>query len=97
MQLKVTDNADGKRFEAQVDDRLILLEYIKTKELFFLTHTEVPPALEGQGYGFAMVEAVLPMVEDSGLKLAPLCPFVVAYIKRHPEWKRIVSEKYNLG
>jgi predicted GNAT family acetyltransferase len=61
-----------------------------------LTHTEVPKELEGKGIGGKMIKLVLEDVEKLGLELIPLCPFTAAYIKRHPEWKRLLAEDVNL-
>jgi hypothetical protein len=62
----------------------------------FLTHTEVPAALEGKGIGSIIVKLALEEVERRGLKLIPLCPFVGKYITKHPEWKRILAEDVNI-
>ena len=41
---------------------------------------------------YSIIEKTLDYIERNNSKLIPLCPMVVAYIKRHPEWKRIVDE-----
>ncbi|WP_426477343.1 GNAT family N-acetyltransferase [Chryseobacterium sp. CBSDS_008] len=33
-------------------------------------------------------------IEESGKKLLPFCPYVFAFIRKHPEWKRIVDERF---
>ena len=62
----------------------------------YLTHTEVPKALEGKGVGKSIVEKSLNYIKDHDYKLAPLCPFVAAYVKRHPEWQSILARGYNI-
>ena len=62
----------------------------------YLTHTEVPRELEGKGIGSQLVEKTLQDIERQGLRLVPLCPFVAAYIKKHPEWRRIVMKGINI-
>ena len=94
--MQVTDNAEKKRFETKVENELAIIEYIKAKDTIYLTHTEVPRALEGKGIGSKLVKEVLGIVESEGYKLAPMCPFVAAYIKRHTEWKRILAPNYNV-
>ncbi|MDC6387654.1 GNAT family N-acetyltransferase [Maribacter sp. PR1] len=96
MDLKVTDNPSKKRYEAVVDDSLVFIEYIKTKEKIYLTHTEVPSALEGKGIGSSLVLEVLEDVERQDLTLIPLCPFVALYLKKHPEWKKLVMKGINI-
>ncbi|WP_353778795.1 N-acetyltransferase [Winogradskyella sp. 3972H.M.0a.05] len=96
MELVVRDNPEKKRYEANVDGEFAIIEYIKAKDTIYLTHTEVPKSMEGKGIGSRLVVAALEDIERQNLMLAPLCPFVAAYIKRHPEWKRILSPKYNV-
>ena len=63
----------------------------------YLTHTEVPVALEGKGVGSQLAEKVLKDIEKQELRLVPLCPFVAGYIQKHPDWRRIVMRGINIG
>jgi predicted GNAT family acetyltransferase len=97
MDLKITDNKDQKRYEAQIENKTAFIEYISTKESIYLTHTEVPTSLEGKRIGTSLVRGVLEIVVENNLKLAPLCPFVAAYIKRNPDrYKGILARGYNV-
>lgn len=93
----ILDNQEKKRFEMKVDNHIAFVEYIKTNDKFFLTHTEVPTELEGQGIASNMVKQVLEIVEKTELSLIPLCPFVAGYIKKHPEWKKLVFKGVNIN
>ncbi|MEL6810639.1 MAG: GNAT family N-acetyltransferase [Bacteroidota bacterium] len=96
MVLDVIENSERKRFEAIIDQEMAVIEYIRAKGAVYLTHTEVPKVLEGKGVGSALVKSVLHILKEEGSKVAPLCPFVAAYIKRHPEWKEILAPNYNV-
>lgn len=90
---QLIDNKEKKRYEFQIDKHIAVIEYIKSvKGEIFLTHTEVPRALEGKGIGSNLVLKALQDIEKQELRLTPLCPFVALYIKRHPEWKKIVLQ-----
>jgi uncharacterized protein len=54
------------------------------------THTEVDDAYEGQGVGSALAARALAMVRERGDRVVPRCPFIAAYIERHPEWADLV-------
>jgi predicted GNAT family acetyltransferase len=54
-------------------------------------HTDVDPKWEGKGVGAALVQGALDDVRARGLKVRPFCPFVAAYIRRHPEYDDIVA------
>jgi predicted GNAT family acetyltransferase len=93
------DSGNKKRFEIHIEGQTAFMDYMISKQhIIFLTHTEVPKALEGQGVGFALASKVLDFVRDSGLKMAPLCPFLAAYLKRHPEKADgILAPGYSVG
>lgn len=91
-QLELVKNDDKHRFEMDVDGYTAIIEFNQNQNKIILIHTEVPAELEGRGAATAIIEKALDYIEKNHLKLIPLCPFVVAYIKRHPEWKRILDE-----
>lgn len=96
MEVKIKENTEKKRFEAEVENRMALIEYIRAEDKMYLTHTEVPTELEGKGIASSMAKQVLQQIKDENLKLVPLCPFIASYIKRHPEWKEILAKGYSV-
>lgn len=88
---KLIDNEEKHRYEFQIDGKIAEIDYIKSNngEIYFV-HTEVPASLGGKGIGSELAEKALKDVERQELRLVPLCPFIAGYIKKHPEWKRIV-------
>lgn len=90
MNYQLINNQSANQYEFRVNNHLARIEYIHKLDKIFLTHTEVPSPLEGQGLGSSLVKAVLEDIDQKELTLVPLCPFVAAYIKRHPEWKKLV-------
>jgi len=63
---------------------------IPQRDRIVLTHTEVDPQRKGEGLGGAIAQGVLDDVRRRGLLVQPLCPFMAAYIGRHPEYVDIV-------
>ena len=49
-------------------------------------HTEVDPSLERRGLGTALVTGALDDARARGLRIVPICPFVDAFLRRHPEY-----------
>ncbi len=97
MELEVRQNTDLEQFEARVEEKLTYIEYkLAAGNRIFLTHTEVPTALEGKGIGSALVGKVLAQVKENGWQLVPLCPFVASYIRKHPEWKKLIAKGINI-
>lgn len=89
---KFLNNKEAKRYELHVGDKLALAEYIINKEgTVYMTHTETPVKLEGQGVASELIKKSLEDIKAQGLKVYPLCPFVIAYIRKNPEWKELVK------
>lgn len=93
--MRVIDDKEKNRFEAEVDGHTAIIEYTVRPGILILDHTEVPKELSGQGVASEMVEKVLLQIELRGLKVVPECPFIKKYINRHPEWKSIIAEDSN--
>ena len=97
MGITVINNENEKRYQAIVEGHLVKIDYITTKDKMYLTHTEVPPALEGKGLGKAIVEQALEDIKQQGKELVPLCPFVAAFLKRNPEWAELLAPGFNVS
>ncbi len=89
------NNRINKQYEFHIEGSIPKVEYRRTKEKIYLTHTEIPKKLEGQGIASQLVKAVFEEIERQGLTLVPLCPFVAGYIQEHPEWKKLVAKDVN--
>ena len=88
--VEVRDNLAKHRFEAYVDGALAgFTAYDLTDGGgILLLHTEVDDAFEGQGVGSAMTRQVLDRIRaDDDLRLTVLCPFVNAWLRRHPDYQ----------
>ncbi len=59
---------------------------IATPQLVIADHTSVPDALRGTGAGAALVARLVEDARAQGFKVMPLCPFVNAQRRKHPEW-----------
>jgi predicted GNAT family acetyltransferase len=90
----VRDNADELRYEILLDgDVLGEIRYWTQPDAVVLVHTEVASAVEGKGVGTRLVAGALEDIRARGLGVVPLCPFVSAYIRRHPEESDLVVRR----
>jgi len=92
----VLDVPESSRFEIHVDGRLAGFAQYRTKVpgLIVFTHTEIDDAFEGRGLGSVLVREALDAARSRGLSVRPDCPFVRAYIARHPdEYLALVPEE----
>jgi predicted GNAT family acetyltransferase len=88
----VLDVPEWSRFEIHVDGRLAGFAQYRMKAgpheeggLIVFTHTEIDDAFGGRGLGSILVRAALDTARSRGLAVRPDCPFVRAYVARHPD------------
>lgn len=78
------------RFTLATEDGDAVLAYepagdVDGRARVVFTHTVVPEAAGGQGVGSRLVRAALAQARESGWVVVPQCPFVAAYLDRHPD------------
>jgi uncharacterized protein len=87
----ITDAPARERYEAHLARELAgVLEYQVKRGRIALLHTEVLPAHEGRGVGSALVRFALDDARRRELRVIATCPYVNAYLTRHPEDDDIV-------
>ena len=80
----VADNRATNRFELSVNGETAFLLYERTADTLTLIHTEVPVSMRGLHVGDALVEAALEEARSARLRIVAVCPFVRAYMRKHP-------------
>jgi len=92
---EVVDVPEKNRYELRLGDRLIgLAAYRRRDGRIAFTHTEVDESCEGRGFGSLLAATALEDARREGLEVAPLCPFIAHYIRRHPEYAELVASRY---
>ncbi len=86
MSNNVRDNTERHRFELDAEGHIAFSNYKRSGGLLTILHTEVPKELEGRGIGSALVRGLLAIARAQKLKVNAVCPFVKAYLDRHPEY-----------
>ncbi|MGB8652784.1 MAG: GNAT family N-acetyltransferase [Mycobacteriales bacterium] len=91
MTTEVTDNPELSRYEVVVDGRPAgHAEYVLRGDQVVFTHTEVSSDFEGQGVGSALARGALDDVRAKGRTVVPRCPFIRAWIDKHPQYGDLV-------
>ena len=65
------------------------MTYRKTEGGIIVDHTGVPRAFEGRGIAAKLVKYAVDDARKTGFKITPVCSYVVAQFKRHPDWSDI--------
>ena len=92
MELEVKDNPAQHRFETNIEGHTAFIVYKLRPGVITVLHTEVPRQLEGRGIAATMTKYVLNFTAANDLQLVPLCPYMRAYLKKHPEYQHLVHK-----
>lgn len=63
---------------------------IMSEKSIIADHTGVPEGLKGKGVGKALFLRLVEDARKNGTKIMPLCPFIKAQFKRHPEFQDLI-------
>jgi predicted GNAT family acetyltransferase len=77
---------DGVEGEAE------LVFTIRGPKLISADHTEAPESMRGTGAATALVEYMIAEARANGFKIVPICPYVRAQYKKHPEWRDVMTD-----
>jgi predicted GNAT family acetyltransferase len=89
--IQLINNEAIHQFELFVDGQRSFIDYKIKGDKIFLIHTEVPEALQGQGIAEVLVEKAFNYIEEQNMEVVPLCAYVQVFLKRHPEWDRLIA------
>lgn len=94
--VEVTYNESTKRFEARLpgSQEMAFLDVLPGAKTWAFVHTEVPPSYRGRGVGSLLVSAALDHVRQKGVKVKPLCPFVIEYFRENPEAADAIEPRF---
>ncbi len=89
--LQITHNTSARRFEAMVDGQLCEASYRLKDGVMHIVHTGVPAALQGRGLAAELVVAALAHAREQGWRVRPVCSYVAAYMRRHPDTQDLLE------
>lgn len=95
-EIEVAYQPESKRYVAKVEgsDDQAYIDVMPGDTAWIFSHVEVAPSLEGQGVASGLVRAALADIRAQGLAIMPLCPYVLAYLRRHPEEADVVHPRF---
>jgi predicted GNAT family acetyltransferase len=87
----VIHNPAMRRWELPLGDMVAAIYYRADEDPVTLTHTEVPNEYSGQGIASRLARAVFEELRSSGRRAIVKCPFLSAYVAKHPEYSDLVA------
>lgn len=102
----VRDNPERRRFELSLGEQgVAFIDYhdrpagpatqpagAASPRVRVLTHAEVPAALRGAGIGARLTRGTLELVRARGERIVPRCPYVVDFLRRHPDYRDLLAD-----
>jgi predicted GNAT family acetyltransferase len=86
----VVDNQAQHRFELTENGLTAFADYHIHGDRVTIPHVEAPEALRGTGAAGRLMEGMVERIRADRRKILPLCPYAVAWLKRHPEHADVV-------
>jgi predicted GNAT family acetyltransferase len=91
----VIDVPERSRFVLQRDgDQIGQLVYRRADGVITFTHTEIDPAIQERGLGSQLakfaLDAAAAEAAEHGTRVVAQCPFIAAYIERHPAYQPLL-------
>jgi predicted GNAT family acetyltransferase len=65
------------------------LTWVRRGAIRVAEHTLVPPAIGGRGVAARLVDALVADAQRDGFLIDPVCSYVEAAFRRHPEWAEL--------
>lgn len=91
--LEVIHSPSKNRFETWIDNQLSKLDYLLDEETIVMTHVGVYPEHRGQGVAGKLTEVALQYAKENSLRVIPMCPYIAAFIRRHPQYIELTRQK----
>lgn len=88
MEYQIIHLQEDNRFEVKIGEDTAYVEYTLHSESLDIEHTFVPKPMEGQGLAAALVKSAYDYALANHLKPLATCSYAVAWLERHPEYKR---------
>lgn len=90
--LQVSDNPAKFQYEASVAGQVVgIARYRSVGDQVIFVHTLVNHDYQGRGVGGVLAKWALDDVVRRGRRIVALCPYIAAYVSRHPEYAASVD------
>ncbi|MCQ4242515.1 GNAT family N-acetyltransferase [Stutzerimonas stutzeri] len=90
---KVRHDEEQQRYVLEINGQpLGFAQYHEEGDRQIFTHTEIDDSLSGKGMGSMLVRKSLDDARQRGKRIVPVCEFIGAYVKKHPDWNDLLEQ-----
>jgi len=90
MKYDIQHNQNQHRFETTVENLPSVIDYSLSGNSLSLNSVRVAKALEGRGIAGELTQAALDWARAEEYRVVPVCPYVQAWLRRHPDYADLV-------
>jgi predicted GNAT family acetyltransferase len=92
--ISISDEPAADRYVARLGSALVgFVEYRRIGGRIVFIHTKVPPEFEGRGIASALARHILDKAREDGTRVTIKCPYLLAFVERHPEYAPAADER----
>jgi predicted GNAT family acetyltransferase len=89
--LEIIHDKENKRFTLAINGQLAKVDYSIRDDKMYLTHSEVPYSLRGQGIGKQLVEKTFEQLTKEGYTAVAVCSYIKVIASRSDRWSTIIQ------
>ncbi len=87
----IVDNTAKNRFELVIDGQTVYADYKKDGTTLYIKYVEAPVALRGRGASGQLMDGVMKIARQNGVKVVPICGYAASWIRRHTEYHDLLA------
>lgn len=89
--MEIKHDKDQQQFTMQVDGDTAKVDYILRDGKMYLTYSEVPFNIRGQGIGKILVEKTFEKLTEEGYQAVAVCGYIKSVARDSEKWKAIID------
>ena len=90
LKLEIKDNAFARQFETKVESGIVSVEYSFQEKKIFLTKINTPEGFNDEEFISNFLKNIMETAIEKKLKVVPILPKIVAFIKKNPIYKELL-------
>lgn len=88
--MEIKDNTFARQFETNIPGGLLAVEYSFQEKKIFLTKINHPETFKNEELTDHFLKNIMEIIIERKLKLVPILPRIVVFVKKNPEYKELL-------
>jgi predicted GNAT family acetyltransferase len=88
----IINDKDYLRLSMYIEDNEAYVDYHFNGDTMYLTHSEVPYQMRGQGIGQKLVEKTFEYIAANNINAVAVCSYIKNIRQRNGKWKKLIGQ-----